>query len=440
MSSVRRASPTRLGWMLALVFAATYASLPPAVAWFAPRCHGQSATIVGTSRDDSLAGTLGVDVILGLAGNDRIRALGGDDVICSGSGRDYVEAGPGADFMSGARGMDSLLGEGGDDEIRGGRTNDWIVGGDGADTLQGGRGPSDLIEEGPGNDLIDGGPGTGDDVGFGYAGSGGVTVDLATGVATGAGTDRLSGIEGVLGTSSDDVLTGDDRPNALVGGRGNDVLSSGGGGSLDCAKPQPSNVAPVVLRCADILVGDTGDDTLTGGTGFDVGQYWDSPPVTVDLGKGTAIGDGTDALSGIEGVWGSRNDDTLIGDAGDNFFLSDQGNDMVQGAGGTDIASFGDVASVSVDLRTGSATGEYFDGSGRWTYTLSGIEDIWGTDGADTMTGDAGPNDLRGFRGSDTISGGDGDDRLDGGAGNDMLDGGAGTDACLNGEIVMNCE
>jgi Ca2+-binding RTX toxin-like protein len=438
MSSARRS--IRPTWMLAVIVAAASVGLTPAVASAAPGCHGRPATIVGTPRTDELRGTPGADVIVGRGGNDTIDARGGDDVVCSGPGRDYVEAGVGDDVLSGGSGRDSLLGEGGADEIRGDDAWDWIVGGAGDDTLRGGRGPSDLIQGGHGDDQIDGGPGTGDYAAFGDAAAG-VTVDLAAGTATGDGADLLSGIEDVLGTSFDDHLTGDGRPNGLVGGPGNDTLSSGGGGALECDEPQAPNVAPAVLRCADLLVGDTGDDTLIGGTGLDVAQYWDSPAMTVDLANGTATGDGSDALSGIEGVWGSRNDDTLIGDAGDNLFLSDQGNDDVRGGAGTDIASFGDnVAFVSVDLVAGTATGGYLDGAGHWTYALSGIEDVWGSDGPDTMTGDGGANDLRGFGGRDTIAGGDGDDTLHGGDGTDTLDGGPGADACVDGETVTNCE
>nr|WP_307104824.1 cadherin domain-containing protein [Sphingomonas sp. SORGH_AS_0950] len=62
------------------------------------------------------------------------------------------------------------------------------------------------------------------------------------------------------------------------------------------------------------------------------------------------------------------------------------------------------------------------------TDTLSGIENLTGTDYADTLTGDAGNNVLDGGLGNDTLSGGAGDDVLIGGIGADRLDGGAGSD------------
>lgn len=230
----------------------------------------------------------------------------------------------------------------------------------------------------------------------------------------------------MFGSTHDDVIMGDDAPNTLAGRDGNDEISSGGGGSLECSNPNPGITFP--FACADDLFGEAGDDTLIGGNGLDVAFYFDAPPMTVDLSTGTATGEGNDALSDIEGVQGSRNDDTLIGDTGDNVFDPDQGNDTVTGGGGTDLVSFTDVASISVDLAAGTASGAYLGGGGQWTYALSGIEDAWGTPGADAISGDAGPNDVKGFAGNDVISGRDGNDDLQGGKGADRLDGEAGTD------------
>jgi Ca2+-binding RTX toxin-like protein len=46
-----------------------------------PTCHGESATIVGTSGADNLHGTSGHDVIVGRGGNDVIDGRGGNDTI-----------------------------------------------------------------------------------------------------------------------------------------------------------------------------------------------------------------------------------------------------------------------------------------------------------------------------------------------------------------------
>ncbi len=96
------------------------------------------------------------------------------------------------------------------------------------------------------------------------------------------------------------------------------------------------------------------------------------------------------------------------------------GNDQVDYTGD---AAAGGSAGVTVNLATGTAT----DGFGN-AETLSGIEDVRGTNAADTITGDGNDNSLTGFNGADTLNGGGGDDTLSGGAGIDTLNGGDGSD------------
>ena len=66
--------------------------------------------------------------------------------------------------------------------------------------------------------------------------------------------------------------------------------------------------------------------------------------------------------------------------------------------------------------------------------TLTGIENVLGSDQGDILTGNGGANALSGFAGADTLHGGGGDDVLDGGAGDDTLDGGAGNDTMSGGD------
>ena len=63
--------------------------------------------------------------------------------------------------------------------------------------------------------------------------------------------------------------------------------------------------------------------------------------------------------------------------------------------------------------------------------TLTGIEDLEGSDHADTLTGNGGNNWLVGRAGNDTLRGGGGTDKLDGGLGQDTLWGGTGADTFL---------
>lgn len=122
---------------------------------------------------------------------------------------------------------ETLLGTSTQDRINGNSGHDTLYGLDGADTLSGGAG-RDLLIGGPGGDLLHGGDGfdvvsyQGDTDAFGY----GVRASLnqSTG-GRGASGDRYVSIEGLIGSSSDDSLSGDAGNNLLRGG--------GSGGSGD---------------------------------------------------------------------------------------------------------------------------------------------------------------------------------------------------------------
>lgn len=165
-----------------------------------------------------------LDLILG-DGDDRAEPTGA----APHPGHVALDGGPGADTLAGAEGADVLLG------------------GAGADTLAGGAG-DDLLDGGRGRDTIAGGAGT-DRVNY-FEGPP-VTVDLsAPGPAGPPGEpDTLEGIEDVLGSAGDDVLTGDPGRNRLMGGPGDDILSGGASG--------------------DVLAGGSGFDRLDGGPGDD---------------------------------------------------------------------------------------------------------------------------------------------------------------------------
>ena len=116
---------------------------------------------------------------------------------------------------------------------------------------------NDKVSGGPGDDVIAGFGGndrlTGDDGvdGVSYYHACGVRVDLARRLATGEGTDRLSGIEAVGGSPRADTLLGDAKPNLLLGADGADRLVGRGGD--------------------DYLESDRGGGTAIGGPGRWIG-------------------------------------------------------------------------------------------------------------------------------------------------------------------------
>jgi Ca2+-binding RTX toxin-like protein len=223
----------------------------------------------------------------------------------------------------------------------------------------------------------------------------------------------------------DDVLTGDNGVNRLVGRLGDDTLNGGGGD--------------------DTLIGGRGADTLIGGSGVDTADYgWSDEGVTVHLKDGVGLGGDAhgDTLSGIENVVGSDFNDKLTGDDGVNRLNGGNGDDILRGGNGNDILVGGagadeldggngdrDAADysyagggVGVDL---SGTGFAGEAAGD---TYIGIEYVYGSQFDDTITGDNAVNRLVGHDGNDTINGAGGNDYILGGAGNDILTGGTGAD------------
>jgi Ca2+-binding RTX toxin-like protein len=289
-----------------------------------------------------------------------------------------------------------------------------------------------------------------------------------------ASTPRCFGEKAtIVGTNHADVLKGTDHRDVIVGLGGDDTIKGGDRGDLVCAGKGDD-----VLKGGDgidVLFGEGGDDRLIGGPGFynvtvpgpgndfvnggpaafDSGdEVWfldAANGVVVDLGAGTASGEGDDTISNVEWVIGSMNDDVLTGsDEEHEVFYGVDGNDQISMLGGDDAMAgglgddqldggegFDSLAELvlaesygqpsvdgplTVDLAAGTATGLGSD-------TLTGVEGSNGSHGDDTMIGDGGDNDFTLLlEGDDTVDAGGGDDLVDGGDGADDLDGGPGID------------
>ena len=434
--------------------------------------------IIGSRHADTLTGSDGSNGLEGGAGADRLDGGGGRDTLwyATSDAGVHVDLAAGTargghaegdtfeniEGVSGSRHADTLTGGASGDTLSGRRGSDWLRGGDGDDTIGGGSG-ADGLSGGAGADGLDGGGGR--DTLWYATSDAGVRVDLAAGTGRGghAEGDTFENIENVIGSPHADRLTGSADADRLNGGAGDDVLTGGSG--------------------TDWLWGNTGDDTLNGGAGNDRlsggagADRLDGGPgeadwlwygasdagVHVDLRTGTvrgghaegdtfenvegvvgsrhrdtlAGGDGRDGLAGGAGddvlsgrgngdrLWGNAGDDTLVGGEGDDVLSGGAGADVLAGgAGGADWLWYGSSdAGVDVDLAAGTARGGHARGD-----TFDGIENIAGSDHADTLTGDAGNNLLSGLDGNDTLAGGAGDDLLTGGNGGDRFHGGEGAD------------
>jgi Ca2+-binding RTX toxin-like protein len=227
--------------------------------------------VIGSNRNDVIVGDGGSNTFYGLKGDDRFDGGGDLDVVrygfltlfgvnaslaagkATGEGTDtfirieMLGGSEQADVLTGAGGdAEGLFGEGGADILNGLASVDLLEGGPGNDRIEGGAG-GDFLAGGPGDDDLRGGPGV-DEATY-EASTGRVVVDLSRGIASGEGTDRLRGIERVIGSNLGDHLSGAATSDSLLGGDGADVLRGAGGD--------------------DYLDGGRGGDSLRGGPGHD---------------------------------------------------------------------------------------------------------------------------------------------------------------------------
>ncbi|MGO1080370.1 calcium-binding protein [Inquilinus sp. CA228] len=201
--------------------------------------------IFGNAGDDSLSGENGEDVLSGDDGNDRIVGGGDGDFLHGDAGDDSVDAGSGSDVVTGGDGNDNLFGSTGDDKLDGGAGNDILEGG----------------EQGDGIDQLTGGDGI--DTASYASSAAGVSVNLATGAASGgdAAGDTFSSIEQVLGSGFVDTITGNAGANTLWGMAGNDVLTGGIG--ADVLKGGAGSDTFRYVGTGDSTVAAAGRDTIT---------------------------------------------------------------------------------------------------------------------------------------------------------------------------------
>lgn len=329
--------------------------------------------VTGGSANDNLTGDAQANRLVGLAGNDALNGAGGNDTLIGGMGNDTLNGGAGTNTLNGGAGNDIYVvssatdviteaAGNGTDQVQasvtftlgaeienlvltgtaaingtGNAAANNLTGNAAANALTGGAGDDALSGE-AGNDTLDGGAGI--DAAVYATATKAVVVNLVTGTATGAaGTDRLVGIENIVGGSAADTLTGDAGANFLNGGAGNDIMDGGAGD--------------------DFLLGGLGNDSLTGGAGIDTASYETATTaVTVNLATGKATGGGgSDTLLLIENVVGGAGADVLTGDAAANTLLGGGGNDRLVGGGGADILAGGLGADTFV-LAAGSATAQ----------------------------------------------------------------------------------
>jgi Ca2+-binding RTX toxin-like protein len=210
--------------------------------------------------------------------------------------------------------------------------------------------------------------------------------------------------------------TGNSLHNVLVGNGGNNILNGGAGN--------------------DVFWAWKGADTLAGGTGDDDYGVENTGDTVIE-----SLGEGIDTVRSylanytlpahVENLRLLGRIDLNPNGTGndlDNLLYANAGDNVLDGSGGNDTASYR-YATVGVTASLATMAAQATGGSG--SDTLVSIENLAGSRYADTLTGNGGPNVLDGGGGADTLNGGDGDDTLrvpdlsfqslDGGTGTDTL-------------------
>lgn len=192
--------------------------------------------------------------------------------------------------------------------IKGNSFNNILNGGLGADTLDGGAGNdgyyidngSDVIRDTSGIDTV-------------YSSLGFYTLGTGLENLTLVGLNPING----TGNSGNNTIIGNTENNIINGGSGSDVMIGGG-------SDNETGDVYFVDRITDVVIGDSGLDTIKSGVTFSLMASLDTENLT---------------LLGTLGTSGTGNglDNSLVGNSGANTLMGGDGNDFISGGAGKDV-------------------------------------------------------------------------------------------------------
>jgi Ca2+-binding RTX toxin-like protein len=286
-------------------------------------------TIIGGVADDQILGGPDDDTkLIGADGDDKVEGEGGDDLVDEGpasNGTDSLTGGVGGENDCGDTvayprtvsvniSSDGLANDGEAGEFDLVQDFEILVAGSSNDTLSDTLVIAQRFQGGDGDDVL---TGNGDDRADFSTSAAAVSVDLGAGVAVGAGTDVIAGVNGVIGSPGDDTIIGSAGGDRLSGGGGDDTINGGAGND----RIGDNAAISAFPNCPDD--NEFGNDALRGGIGTDVLRG----------------GPGTDSLSGGAGndlLNGGTGDDALKGGPGNDILIGGPGNDVCLGGPGND--------------------------------------------------------------------------------------------------------
>lgn len=284
-------------------------------------------------------------------------------------------------------------------------------------------------------------------------------------------------IENIIGSSFNDVFTGNTLTNVIHGGDGNDTIVGGDGhDTINGGKG------------SDVVNGGRGNDVLAGGDGNDIFRFSDATTAEADsivellnegvdtisfdgINKSIVFGLGLatpqsvhlnrsvtlNAVDTFENLEGGNGNDVLTGNVLSNELSGGRGNDKMSGGPGDDVyvfsatpvvesdsliesngqgldtLSFGTLAS-NVTLNLGITVPQVVHQNRTLRLNSSvEFENAAGGTGNDILTGNSRNNVLVGNEGNDQLLGLGGRDILIGGLNFDALNGGDGEDILIAG-------
>ena len=234
----------------------------------------------------------------------------------------------------------------------------------------------------------------------------------------------LGGSDTILGGLGADFIFGGSGFDSLSGGDGDDELY-GGSNKDDCFGGAGNDTFKVIgADFGDNVYGGTGSDILdlSGWTSAVIAFVVSLAGQTYRFDPNSFGADGIYVLQGVENVRGSKNNDTIIGDALANILIGGGGDDVMSGGNGSD-SFYVDSALDTVSEAAGALAGTLDTIFASVSYTskinvermyLTGTANINGTgvNGQnDIMYGNSGNNILNGLTGTDNMNGGLGDDQ-----------------------------
>ncbi len=249
----------------------------------------------------------------------------------------------------------------------------------------------------------------------------------------GNGTDPAALI---VGDSGDDTLTGAAGADTIIGDAGADQITGGDGEDL------------IVAGSGDDQINSDGIDTINAGSGTDTVDFSGrAEGIVVDLDVNSAGGAGTPGQDGgvltvppaaggtvlfeiddVENIIGTDFNDGLFGNNEANILNGGDGDDVFHSFGGADTV-IGGADIDTILFNAGPGTTLDLDDNGDGTASVGDV-----VTGIENITGSAsGDDNLSGNNQRNLLNGNGGNDFLNGEAGFDTLNGGAGDDTLEGG-------